>query len=208
MEQKTQEKAGAPSGFTVDFARKPWRYMVGDRGFYGVTDVLRDNGFIDDRFYDDVSRSRGSAVHLACLYFDRGTLNWNTLHQDLHGYVRSWEKLKLRVGLRIVEAEVARYHESFGLAGTLDRLVEFGGWEHVWDLKSGAAPSWARYQTAAYELLLPKYHRGLRKRAAIELHKDGRMASIKDHDDSADGNYFLSYLTSTQRRQFHGIVGR
>jgi hypothetical protein len=44
-----------------------------------VTTILKSVGLIDASFYTIEGRERGSAVHLACEYFDQGDLDEDTL---------------------------------------------------------------------------------------------------------------------------------
>lgn len=193
------------AAFTVDFNRNP-RYMLGRTPLLGVTDVLRDCGLINATYYTDEGRQRGKVVHAACHYADEDALDWQSLHPDLHGYVHSWLRLRERLpGLQIMEIERARFHPLFMFAGTLDRRVFYNGFEHVWDVKTGPAPRWGRLQTAAYDLLLPPYERGLRKRAAVELHEDGSTATMRPHEDLNDGNYFLAMVATVRARQQSGV---
>ena len=171
-----------------------------------VTDVLRDNGFINPQFYTEEGKLRGKIVHAVTEGLDRGlVLDWSTLHPDLHGYVRSWLKLKALLHPEFLDIEVPRFHPLFPVAGTLDRRVLVQGWECIWDIKTGPAPKWAAFQTAAYDLMLPPYERGRRKRAAIVLHEDGATATVVPHQEYNDGNCFVAFLTSTLTRRTHGI---
>ena len=202
------EGPAAPREFTVDFSRNP-RYMLGRVPLLGVTDVLRDNGLINTQFMTRKGRDRGAAVHYACHLVDtpeQGAFNWSSLHPDLHGYVHSWEKLKARIaGFRILDSERALFDPLMLIAGTLDRRVFFDGSEHVWDLKTGTAPRSGGYQTGAYDRMLPPYACGMRRRAAIELHQDGTIATIRKHEDMNDANYFLAMVATTRARQQVGV---
>ncbi len=101
--------------------------------------------------------------------------------------------------------EVARLDPLYLFAGTLDRRVYATGWEYILDLKTGPTPKWGRYQTAAYDHLCGPYIKGFRKRAAVELHEDGSMATMRPHEDMNDWNYFLAMLTTTRARQQSGV---
>ena len=197
-----------PDGFTVDFSRNP-RYMLGRVPLLGVTDVLRDLGFINPEYFTQESRDRGSAVHMACHMIDtpeRGPFDWTSLHPDLHGYVRSWERFKGRIpGFRVIASEAPVCDELIMVAGTLDCLADFGGYEHVLDLKTGPAPKSCRFQTAAYDRMLPPYPQGCRRRAAVELHADGSVATLRPHEDFNDANYFLAMVATVRARQQSGV---
>lgn len=197
---------------TVDNTRRPWRYMLGSTGLWGVTDVLRDHGFINPEWCSEVARERGRAVHLATAYADQGRLEWNSLHQALHGYVHGWQDMNRRMGWRVLDCEVPRHHAVYGFGGQLDRrMADPAGTEWVVDIKTvgpgGSAPKSAAYQTAAYDLLLPRVPPGARarRRAAVELHPDGK-ARLVEHTDFADAGFFLAFLSTTKRRHHHGVI--
>jgi|SRR5579864_4020753 len=190
------------------FDREKHIYHLGNEVLPSVTEVLKDNGFISESWFTEKGRSRGAAVHHATYLFDQDKLIWDSLHKDLWGYIHSWYKIKVRLGIEVIEAEKSLYNGLYRYAGTLDRLVRIGRWEHVWDLKTmpptgGAAPKWCRYQSAAYEGMLPPY--GSRKRAAVELHADGSMATLKPHEDLDDLQVFLCMLTTTRARRENGL---
>lgn len=181
-------------------------YTLDGRPLPSVTDVLRDNRFINPEFYTEEGRQRGAAVHAATHYDDLGRLKWSSLHSDLHGYVHSWQKFKATMQLNIIDIEVPRYHPLYLYAGTLDRRVLIGGYEWILDLKTGKAPKWAAFQTAAYDLLAgPTGKERQRKRAAVELQADGTVANLIQHTDLNDAGFFLAFVSTTMKRREYGI---
>lgn len=170
----------------------------------GVSDVIRDNGFTDDRFFTPGSRTRGRAVHAGLRLALLGTLDWNSLDPDLHGFVRSGLKLMEFLKADILEMEVPRYHPTWLYAGTLDLLIRRAGIEIVIDWKTGDIPDVTDYQLFAYDMLQPV--RAARQHWGVKLHRDGAMATITELDsDRYAGDRFLNLLATTRERQKHGV---
>lgn len=178
----------------------------------GVTDVLKENGLINTDWYNERARSRGSAVHRACHLIDTVGLKWATLHQDLHGYAKSWEAFKAHTRCRIVAVEQIVHRKDLMLAGMLDRVLEFPGSKvlRLVDLKttgstSGRAPFWTRYQTACYAKC---YDRGRdMARGAIVLRPDGSLPGFEEYEGLSDWPDFLTLLEATRIRRRHKLNG-
>lgn len=170
----------------------------------GVSDVVRDNGFTDARFFTPGSRARGKAVHIGIRLALLGTLDWETLDPDLHGFVRSGLLLMEFLKADILEMEVPRYHHTWLFAGTLDLLIKRAGVEILIDWKTGDIPDVTRQQVFAYDLLQPT--RAARLHWGVKLHRDGKMATITELDDDRyAGDRFLNWLATTRDRQAAGV---
>ena len=170
-----------------------------------VSDVIRDNGLIDDRWFDEQSRSRGSVIHAVLAGYARGLrFDWDLLDADLHGWVMSGIKLLDFLKAEVIETETPRYHAQWLYAGTGDIIFKRAGAEIVADWKSGDMPDTTDYQVWAYDMLQPT--RQARQHLGIKLHKDGAMATIYELDDDRyAGDRFLNLLATTRERQKHGV---
>jgi hypothetical protein len=189
------------------FEQADHSYWLGSIRLPSVTQVLRGIGIIDDEHFNERARSRGAAVHAATAFLDEGRLDWNSLHLDLHGYVRAWNKFKVETKCEIIDIEVPAFDPVLLYAGTRDRRLLWNGYEWVIDIKTigtpgGAGPRWGGEQTAAYERLLPPSSFRNRKRASIFLYPDESWKP-KFHDDFSDEKYFLAYLTVFRRLIHH-----
>lgn len=191
--------------FTFDEGKHEYR-LDGVR-LPSVTEVLEQLGFIEPQFYTEEGRRRGLDVHYFCQYLDEGDYDPAAAKaRGVDGYVESWRKFKEQAeGLKLLEIESRLYHPLYRFAGSPDRRVFLRGTEQIWDLKSGAPEDWHGYQTAAYEMLFAKHPRGQRPRGGVHLQADGSLAKFKAHTDLNDGNYFIAFLTTYQRRLKHGI---
>lgn len=194
------------------FVDEPHGYFLGKEELPSPSKVFADLGLVNSRFYTEESRARGKAVHAGIHYALKGTLDWKTLHPDLHGYVNSGLQLVDRLNPQFVRFETPLYHPTLRFAGTSDIEWRLDGWRWIVDWKTGKAPKVARYQTAAYEALaraqaekedpeMYEQKRPLFKRAAIELQEDGSMANLIRYDDHTDGAGWLNLLGAYRIRQ-------
>lgn len=179
----------------------PHGYFVGDVELPSPSVVFQDLGLVDKRWFTDGSRTRGRAVHAGLHYALKGTLDWGSLHPDLHGYVKSGLRLFDRLGPRVVRFETPMHHPTMRFAGTSDLEVEYKGCGEIWDWKSGKAPAVSRYQTAAYVMLACQGNGKRFRRAAIELQEDGSIANRVPHEDHTDGAGWLNLLGAYRVRQ-------
>ena len=85
-----------------------------------VTQILKAEGFIDARFYDEHSRERGRIVHLACEYDDLGELDDDSLDPEIAPYVEAWRRFKQESGFVIASVEVPLVSTKHRYAGKPD----------------------------------------------------------------------------------------
>lgn len=193
-------------GLTCDDDHK---YHIGPESPLGVTEVMVDLGLESDDWFTETDSSRGHALHALLAGAAQGlTFDWDLLDPDLHGWARSGlDKLAelLADGAVILGVEVRRHHPLYRYAGTADLIVLWRGYEYVLDWKSGAASKVTRFKLAAYDQLLgPAANGKQRKRAAIEIQRDGGRAKLIEYnavDNFQDANRFLSYLTTARDRK-------
>ncbi len=172
-----------------------------------VTQVLSGVGLIDDRWYTDEARARGSAVHAACHYLDEGDLDWSSVAAEIRPYLSGWEKFKADTGVELLSLEQPVYNSLLGFAGTLDRKAILQGLEKEWilDIKTGGPEDWHRLQLAAYAGCQDK-HIVSYQRATVHLSKDGKYA-LRPHPmrntltDWADFQAALRVYGLTKKRR-------
>lgn len=157
--------------FNEDLHLYTWRGEV----IPSVTQILKEFGFIDDQWYTEEAKIRGRAVHKACELWDKGTLNPNSLHASLEGYLEAWKRFTVETGFESELIEHRVVNPIYRYAGTLDRVgvmhkVAGGPRKTLLDIKSGVAQRWAALQVGGYEACFLKkdYHR-----MVVELRKDG-----------------------------------
>lgn len=169
-----------------------------------VTQVLKHAGIIDDTWYTEASRARGTAVHLACEFHDEGSLDWDNLHPEVLPRVSAWVKLKEDLGIEILASETIHYHETYHYAGKIDRLVLSNTWRSptLLEFKSGTMPMWAGLQTAGYEKMIDTSpwmgatarERPPLRRVGVELRDDGKY-KLHEFKDFLDWNAFVGALS-------------
>jgi len=142
----------------------------------GVTGALCDAKVIDHSGIPahvlERAAARGTAVHLALEYLDRGTLDRDSLDSELEPYVRAYEAFCIDSGFVCGSAERSRYHLQRGYAGTLDRLGMFGTLGAIVDFKSGEVQPGHFAQLCAYAHFFPSPRS--RRLIALQLKPDAR----------------------------------
>jgi len=181
-------------------------YRINGKVVPGVTEVLKDAGFID---YSKIPESirefalqRGSYVHLACAMLVRGELDWDTVDEQILPYVRAFEAFLSDTGFKAVLVEKPLCSELWGYCGTLDLFGERNEKQWLIDIKSGVVPDWCCLQLAAYEELLPDvYKERPVERYGLALRKDGRYALSKRYDYVNDMAAFTAALVCYRYKQ-------
>jgi hypothetical protein len=194
--------ATAPS-FTFDPATHV--YKVDGLPVPSVSQILREAGLVD---YDGIppavlayAADRGTAVHLACEYYDQDDLDPDSLDPQLAPYVAGWRRFRLEHPMRIVASEkmfLGKLHGlQFGM--TVDRVVEIEGQDAILDIKCTREiePSHA-IQLAGYVIGLvpggtPAKRLELYRRAVVQLKPDASYC-FHEFKDPADGEIFAAAL--------------
>lgn len=120
------------SGYTlldapVEFEADGHIYTHSGVRLESVTEILKAEGFIDTRFYDDWSRDKGSMVHLATHYDDMGELDEQSLDPVIVPYLEAWRKFKRESGFVVERSEVPMMSTVYKYAGTPDVIGELPG---------------------------------------------------------------------------------
>ena len=159
-------------------------YTLGERVLPAVTDILVGAGIVDTRWFTELGRWRGSAVHMACWYDDEGDLDESLLDPQLQPYLAAYRKFKAETGFTSTAIETSVYSDLLGYAGTPDRIGTVNGKPCLPDLKSGASSKATRYQTVAYAACLPSPRKYTRME--VRLQPNGKFSlqvyEPKDYD--------------------------
>jgi hypothetical protein len=97
------------------------------RLYPSVTTILKAEGFIDTRFYDDWSRDRGSMIHLATAYDDAGELDEENLDPVILPYLAAWRRFRKESGFIPESIEPPMMSTAYKYAGTPDRIGDLPG---------------------------------------------------------------------------------
>jgi hypothetical protein len=174
-------------------------YFIGQKRLPSVTEVLRDLRLIDDTWFTEAGRQRGTDVHAATVLLDEGDLDRASINEETAPYVHAYERFLLehRPSWEYTEHRVCHYEEYYdavgitggppvvnAYAGTLDRAGLIGPKRVVLDIKTGAYGA-VGLQTAAYRRALPEWLSW--RRAALRLFSDGHyeLEMLRDPRDHA-----------------------
>lgn len=136
----------------LNFDHLTHTYDVDGDVYSSVTTVLKNMGFIDDKWFTAEARDRGSAVHEMTYGIDVGDFALDDFADSPHfGYVQGWDKFKKDFDIEILEAEKIVWSITWRIAGTLDRIVKMNGKQALIDLKTGGHSFANGLQLAAYD---------------------------------------------------------
>jgi len=164
-----------------------------------VSDVLVKGGIVDPRFFTELGRVRGTAVHEAVYLHIQNDLCFETLHAVVRPYVEAYLSFEELTGFKPILAfcEKRLINPFYYYTGRLDLLGWLNGKLVVIDLKSGYSKA-ARYQTAAYsqfpEIIAlghPIY------RFDLQLTDKGKF-KLNPHVDPNDWLIFLNALKAAR----------
>lgn len=174
-------------------------YTLDGKELPGVTQVLSAEGFIDQAWFTEYGRDRGTKVHQTIEFYDADELDEDSLDAVLRPYLEAWRRFRAEAHVAVEASEVRLASEVYGFAGTIDKLATIGIVPAILDIKTGQVQPWAAIQLAAYHILL---NQTARKRYAVQLNNDGsyRLQEFKDRNDRA---VFLAALAVNKwkRRQ-------
>jgi len=172
-----------------------------------VTQILAGAGLIDYSMYQgaEYAAARGTAVHLACQYWDEGDLDYDGLDPEIVPYLDAWIRYREDSGFKpkLIEHMVSCDMPPF--AGLLDRFGEIKEVDCLVDIKTGQPHPATALQLAAYAEGLGVL--GACKRIAVYLRNDGKYKVERYRNDMADWNAFRSAYTVYQWKQEHNIGG-
>lgn len=185
-------------GSLFQFDEATHTYLFGEqrRRVPSVTQILKGVGIVDySHIPADVlnaAADRGTRAHLACQFLLEGTLDWDTVADDIFQYVRGCEKFLKETGFKADAANLEHQgvHTINGMSYGYrwDAVGEMNGMNVLLDFKCTANEEkhWG-VQLAAYDLAAYSADRKIRKRFVLRLLKDGGyrvvpFADVKDYE--------------------------
>jgi hypothetical protein len=134
------------------------RYYFGTRPLMGVSQVL--NVVSPFEFSNPVAMMRGTAVHMATEFYDKGTLDVASVDPAISGYLAGWRQFRAEMGFEpdLDEIEVIVADILLGVAGTYDRFGAINQRRVLLDIKTGQKHWRYDVQLAAYDYLRQKYY--------------------------------------------------
>ena len=182
------------------------RYTLAGVELPSVTRIIGSCGFYEFPFVSAeqlaAKAQLGRDVHLATALYDRGTLDWATLTEEVLYHFGGWVKFRSdHPELEILDIESKIFHPQLGYAGMLDRVL--GSDRHgnivkriIADIKIGMELPAAKMQTVAYEkgynaIRQPLEH--ATQRVSIHLPGNGKY-HIVHHKGADDFRAFTACL--------------
>lgn len=191
----------------VEFNAETHEYTEGGVKLPSVTQVLRLAGVLPDYDgkVDPYYAERGTAIHAATEYHDRGTLDEATVDPSIAGYLDGWKAFLSDTGAVIKEVEKRLSVPTMGYAGTIDRVLEINGKLGILDIKGGVKQAWHSIQTAGYAVGYFGSMFRERSRWALYL-KDDANYMLVSHDDPRDFGLFTSALGIAKWKRRNGYA--
>ena len=168
-----------------------------------VTDVLRDAGLIDTRWFTAEARDRGAYVH-KCIELDEvGDLDYEEVVPGYQVFIDAWRLFKQESRAEILKNEFIVYDAVLAYAGTVDFLLTMNDRLGVLDVKTGDPLPFHALQLAAYARCVTR----CQDRWTLHLKSDGRY-KLHRHDDPIDELVFRSALNVVQWKHLKGMPCR
>jgi hypothetical protein len=157
-------------------------YSLGGKILPSITGILKACRYVDTTHYTPEARTRGSHVHLAIKFLNKGTLDWASVRDEYIGYVLAYQKLVKDWEFLVELFEVPMFHPILLFGGTPDLVgTVFGGVRAIIELKTGPVMKWTALQTIAQEMLLRATEPSVRyRRWGVTLNADGTYSKPKE----------------------------
>ena len=166
------------------------RYTLDGKELDGLTSTIAEAGLISG-YGTDRDKQRGSFLHLATEYFDKGELDESTVDPQIQGYLSSWKQFRKDQNYTPVEIEYPTYHPEILVGCKIDRLPG------PIDLKSGAPEPWHILQIAVQwsVLICHGMHDLARLPQDVYLDPDGGPPKVKPYKTSELKDAFKVYAS-------------
>jgi hypothetical protein len=178
------------------------RYSLNGVTLPGITQTLRLTGFVDESWFTEESRDRGTATHRACWYLAEGELDWATVDPAILPRVEAFARFLEEHKPKLLAAERPLYSAVYRFAGTFDFVFEAPTLGGIIDLevKTGKAGLAAKLQTAGQKVLIEE-QMGLKNvgRYGFELTANGRYRFVP-HTAPRNKVMFLNAVAMVHER--------
>lgn len=109
-----------------------------------VTGMLAETGWVDDRWFTDEGRIRGTAVHKLTADYDLGALDLPTCVSRYRNYLLGHALCMAMLKPEIISVEEARMHATWKYGNRTDRVWRLAGLITITEIKSGPKPQPAK----------------------------------------------------------------
>lgn len=153
-----------------------------------ITQMLQMTGWVDDTYYTEASRIRGTAVHDLCTDFDLGALDPTESTSRYKGWLLAYAAAMRVLRPTWDQIEIPAVHPGFKFGGRPDRKGRIFKLHTVLEIKSGAKERAHKIQLALQAILLhadhplpPEHY----QRGALYVQQNGKY-KLDIHDDPRD----------------------
>ena len=171
-------------------------YYLDDVRIPSVTQMLKATGWVDDRFYTEAARDRGTKVHTLAMAHDLGSLDLDHVHHH-RGYVLAYLEAMRTIRPAWDRIEEPLVHPGYPFAGTPDRVGVLFSTRGIVDLKTGGPEPAHPVQLALQAILVNGAEGGLPAthylRATLYLKNSGRYTLVR-HPDLRDFDHAYAVL--------------
>jgi len=197
----------------LTFDESKHEYAVEGVRLPSVTQVLKSLGmYKGEDFFKPEGLVLGHYIHSACEYYDKGTLDEETLDDSLRGYLDAWKQFRMDTKFTPLLIEQPLQSRIHRFAGTPDRFGTIGNEFWLPDIKHGGYQPCDALQTAGYSLLLMESEYGKAiaesrrpiKRMSVYLEPNGRYFA-DEHKELTDIPGFMECLGVYRRKERYGI---
>lgn len=154
-----------------------------------ITGMLERAGLVDDTWYTEDSRIRGSAVHELTAAYDLDALDLATCDSPYKAYVCAYAEAMKILQAEILAIEQAFLHAIYRYGGRPDRLVIIQGRKGVLEIKTGAPEKKVHpIQTALQAILVEEELQlpaDMIERLCLYVKPNGRY-SLEEHASKRD----------------------
>lgn len=177
-------------------------YRLNGAKLPSVTQIIKEVFGVRE-WWSDYYADRGTALHLAIHYQNRGVLDVNSIDPAIQGRLDGFNKFLNENIYKVVESEFSGYSKKYRYAGTFDLCLSDN---LLGDIKSSFDPT-VFIQLGAYALLSDEYSSKFNKAVAIILNDNGtyNLKWIKTNEMRYWKTAFLNTLSVYNLKQKHHI---
>jgi hypothetical protein len=110
----------------LDFASDTHTFLHNGEVLPSVTQVLKANRMTPDgyAFIDPYYLTRGTYIHSATEFYDKGTLDEDSLDEAIRPYLEAYKRFRSDFNGQIVGIEKRLWHPKLKYAGIVDRIID------------------------------------------------------------------------------------
>jgi hypothetical protein len=203
----------APAQHLVEFDEASHSYYVDGELIISTTQVFRDAGMVDDKWFREWHRWRGSETHKALATWNKaGNIDKRKVDPRIRPYLEAGLKWQTENKFTPLYVEHRVYDPIFNVCGTLDMLGHFpdGKVDVIVDYKTNdhrMGQAMSRYQLASYGHAFQA--KEVFRRIEVILGPTGEYGPVNSFPVDtyqADINTFLALSITAKLRRELGLV--